>query len=149
MSGQDKAREMKERMASFAVRIVKAAEALARGRAADVMARQLIRCGTSVAANYRAALRARTRREFVAKLGIVEEELDETSFWIDMIIRCELLRARLLEPLAREADELLRIIVSSIRTARKRSSRKPGAGCSEPAPAPNPKSAIRNPKSPR
>ena len=73
--------DLKERTRAFALRAVRLVEALPPGRAADVMGKQLLRCATSVGANYRAACRARSRAEFVAKLGIVEEEADEAEYW--------------------------------------------------------------------
>lgn len=88
-------------------------------RFTEIMRRQLLRSGTSVAANYRAASRARSRREFIAKLGIVEEEADETQFWLEVIRDCGLADPARVEPLAIEAGELVAITVSSIRTARR------------------------------
>jgi len=94
------------------------AEALPSSRAGHAIAAQLVRCGTSVGANYRAARRARSRAEFVAKLGIVEEECDETIYWMDMIQALKLLKANLLLPLTQEANELLAIIVTAIKTTK-------------------------------
>ena len=81
------------------------------------MAGQLIRSGTSVAANYRAACRARSKPEFVAKLGVVEEEPAETAFWFELIIETELLVAAKVEPLLNEASEIVAIMASSKKTA--------------------------------
>jgi four helix bundle protein len=74
--------EMKARTKSFALRIIKLVEALPSNRTADVISRQLVRSGTSVAANYRAACRAKSNADFIAKIGTVEEEADESSFWL-------------------------------------------------------------------
>src|SRR6266436_1223338 len=74
--------DLKDRTREFALAVVQLVEEMPHGRTADVIARQLLRAGTSVGANYRAACRARSRREFVAKLGIVEEETDEAQFWL-------------------------------------------------------------------
>jgi four helix bundle protein len=104
-----------------------------RSRAADVIGNQLMRSGTSVAANYRAACRARSLREFIAKLGIVEEEADEAEFWLDLTSEQQLSAPEEVEPLREEAGQLVAIVVSSIRTAR-RSRRS------------NPQSAIRTPQ---
>jgi four helix bundle protein len=75
--------------------------------------------GTSVASNYRAACRARSLAEFISKLGIVEEEADETLFWLELIAELELLKPELLKPLMQENNEIIAIIVSSIKTAKK------------------------------
>jgi len=82
------------------------------------LARQLIRCDTSVGANYRAAARARSRNDFIAKLGIVEEECDETLYWFDVTAELKLMKQSQLTDIQREANELLAITVSSIKTAR-------------------------------
>jgi four helix bundle protein len=109
---------MKERTKALALRIVGLVEALPSGRTANIMARQLLRCGTSVGANYRAACRARSRRDFVAKLGIVEEECDEVVYWLELLIEAGIIdEARVTELLA-EANEVLSIVVASIKTAR-------------------------------
>lgn len=111
--------DLRQRTFLFGVRCIRLAEALPKkGAAADVIARQLIRCGTSVGANYRAATRARSRSEFVAKLGIVEEESDETMYWIEVIAELNLVEKSLLSEIQREANELLAITISSIKTAR-------------------------------
>jgi four helix bundle protein len=75
-------KDLKERTKQFALRIIRLVEALPKGRAADVIGRQLLRCGTSVGANYRAACRARSNAEFISKMGIVEEEADESLYWM-------------------------------------------------------------------
>ena len=78
--------EMKARTKSFALRIIKLVEALPSNRTADVIGKQLVRSGTSVGANYRAACRAKSNADFMAKMGTVEEEADESSFWLEVII---------------------------------------------------------------
>jgi four helix bundle protein len=83
-----------------------------------VIADQVIRSATSVAANYRAACRARSRAEFIAKLGTVVEEVDETAFWLELIVEAGLLPPKRIEGLSREADELAAILFSAQRTAR-------------------------------
>ena len=82
------------------------------------MGRQLLRCGTSVAANYRAVCRARSKAEFVAKIGVVVEEADETVFWLEMLVEAGIVQAERMEPLLKEANELLAIFAASQRTAR-------------------------------
>ncbi len=83
-----------------------------------MLGKQLIRCGTAVAANYRAAGRARSRAEWVAKIGIVVEEADETVFWLEMLSECEIVPLSKTEPLLAEAQELTAIFTASRRTAR-------------------------------
>jgi four helix bundle protein len=111
--------ELRARTKAFGLRIIRLVEALPRSRSADVIGRQLLRCGTSVGANYRAACRARSPAEFCAKLGIVEEEADESIFWMELLIDAELVRRERLRELMAEADELVSIIIASIKTARR------------------------------
>jgi len=85
---------------------------------AQVLAKQLLRCGTAVAANYRAACRARSRAEWLAKIGIVVEEADESVFWLEMLLDCGILPAGRLEDLLCEARQLAAIFTASRRTAR-------------------------------
>jgi len=111
--------EMKRRTKAFAVKIVRLFESLPQKRAAYVLGRQLLRCGTSVGANYRSACRAKSTADFVAKMGIVEEEIDETIYWLELLIEVGILRAEEVEAILKEANELLAIVVASIKTARK------------------------------
>src|SRR5213596_3694303 len=111
-------RDLRQRTKAFALAIVRLVERLPRGRAADVIGRQLLRSGTSVAANYRSARRARSRREFIAKMGIVEEEADESSLWLDLLVEAGLVPSAQVAALRDEADQLVAITVASIRTAR-------------------------------
>ncbi len=97
MSSQSE--QLRERTKSFALRIVKLFRALPKSTEAQVLGKQLLRCGTSVAANYRAACRARSRAEFVAKLGIVLEEVDESVLWIEMLIDLGILRKERTSPI--------------------------------------------------
>jgi four helix bundle protein len=112
------AQQLKQRTFQFGVRVASAVEALPKSDTARILGRQLLRAGTSVGANYRAAARARLHADFVAKLGVVEEECDESSYWMEMIIARKLLKKDRLNPLLTEANELLAITVSSIKTAR-------------------------------
>lgn len=112
--------ELKARKKSFGLRVMRVTESLPRGRAGDVLGRQLLRSGTSVGANYRAACRAKSTADFVAKLAIVEKELDESAYWLELIEHAQLLKATRLTSIKQEAEELLAITVSSIRTARSR-----------------------------
>ncbi len=111
--------DLKERTKSFAVDVVRLVQGLPRNREAASLGDQLLRSGTSVAANYRAACRARSRREFIAKLGIVEEEADEVLFWLDLLHEVGMLATDSVASLRREASELLAIAIASIKTARR------------------------------
>ena len=112
-------RELLQRTKQFALRIFKLVGALPQTIQGRAVAAQLIRTGTSVAANYRAACRARSKAEFVAKLGIVEEEADETAFWLELIIETSLLSLTKVKPLLTEASEIVAIMTSSKKTAAK------------------------------
>jgi len=112
-------KELTERTFQFGVRVVRAVESLPKTDTARTLGKQLLRAGTSVGANYRAAARARSRADFVAKLGIVEEECDETIYWMEMVVELKLLKAARLAKLLAEANELLAIVVASIKTARR------------------------------
>lgn len=135
--------ELKQRTKEFALRIIRLTDSLPQGRSSDVLGRQLLRSATSVAANYRSACRARSRSDFVAKMGIVEEEADESEFWLELLGDAGLVPAGRLAALRQEASELTAIAVSSIRTARGRTPR------SEPrnSQRTGSQSAIRNPNS--
>ncbi|HET7207128.1 MAG TPA: four helix bundle protein [Terriglobales bacterium] len=112
--------ELRDRTKACAVRIVKLYRSRARTVDAQVLGKQVIRCGTSVAANYRAACRARSRAEWVARIGVVVEETDETVFWLEMLADCGVVRADRLESLLNEAHELSAIFTASQHTARSR-----------------------------
>ena len=111
--------EMKERTKQFALRAMKVAAALPRSAAARIIRQQLVRSATSVGANYRAACRGRSKAEFIAKLGIVEEEADESAFWLEIIADSCLMPRKRVEPLYQEATELVAIMAASGKTARK------------------------------
>jgi four helix bundle protein len=112
-------RELLERTKQFALRIFKLVGALPQTIQGRAVASQLIRSGTSVAANYRAACRARSKPEFVAKLGVVEEEADESAFWLELIIETGLLAPRKVTPLLAEAGEIVAMMASSKKTSAK------------------------------
>jgi len=116
--------ELKRRTEAFAFRLIRLVDKLPQGRSADILGRQVLRSGTSVAANYRSACRARSRREFIAKLGIVEEEVDETALWLKLILRAGIAPDAELLGLVKEANELTAITVASIKTARAKMGRK-------------------------
>ena len=111
------AEELKKRTKRFALRILKLVSALPNNLQGRTVGGQLVRAGTSVGANYRAACRGRSRAEFIAKIGIVEEEADESAFWLELIIEGSLLKATLVQPLLDEANELTRIMAGSRVTA--------------------------------
>jgi four helix bundle protein len=123
--------QLRQRTKKLSIRVIKVVEKLPNRRAAQTIGQQLLRCGTSVGANYRAACRARRDAEFRAKLGICEEEADEAIYWLEIIAELGYIRAELLGNLIVEVNEILAIIVASIRTSRRKNS----------------KSAIRNPQS--
>jgi four helix bundle protein len=112
-------RDLKERTKGFALKVIKVVEMLPKGRTADIMGRQLLKAGTSVGANYRAACRAKSTADFISKMGIVEEEADESIYWIELLIEAGLVHKDDLISLLDEANQILAIIVSSIKTARK------------------------------
>ena len=109
--------ELKQRTKKFALRILKIVAALPKTTIGRAIGGQLVRAGTSVGANYRAACRARSKKEFISKLGIVEEETDESAFWLELIIEGKILKKSLVESLLNEANEILAIIISSRITA--------------------------------
>ena len=110
---------LKQRTKEYALQVIRLVRALPSKPEGWVIGKQLLRSGTSVGANYRAACRARSRAEFVAKLGIVIEEADESAFWLDLIIESGLLKEDLVEPILKETDEILAIMISSSNTASK------------------------------
>src|SRR5689334_3765977 len=106
------AERLKQRTRDFAVRIVRACDALPNKTGASVISRQVLRSGTSLAANYRAACRARSRREFVARLGIVIEETDETVFWLELLRDAGIVSEKKLVSLLDEANQLVAIFTA-------------------------------------
>ncbi|TVL99859.1 MAG: four helix bundle protein [Candidatus Brocadia sp. WS118] len=128
--------EMKNRTKEFAKSIVKLCRMFPNNMEGRLIGNQIFRSGTSTAANYRAACRARSTADFISKLSIVEEEADETLFWLELIKGMEIIDRTSLNSLMQENDEIIAIIVSSIKTARNNKRR-----------ILNPKSEFRNPKS--
>jgi len=110
--------ELKDRTKMFALRVLNVVNALPDSIAGRAIATQLVHSGSSVAANYRAACICRTKAEFIAKLGIVLEEADESCFWLEFIADAKLLKKHALSPLLQEGNELCAIFTSSIRSAR-------------------------------
>ncbi len=134
------AAEFKQRTRDFANRVINLGEKLLNSRAAQVMAHQIIKSGTSVAANYRAACMARSPADYHSKMGIVEDEADETAFWLEMISDRGFVKSERLAPLLKEANEIVALAVASIRTSRRKNQRRTRST--------NPQSAIRNPQFP-
>ena len=120
--------DLKKRLKVFALRIIKLSESLPNSNVGNTLGRQIIRSGTSPGANYRSACIGKSDRDFLNKLKIVEEELDETIYWIELIIESGLMKAKLLDDLLKENNELLKIIVSSIITIKKKLNDKKNPG---------------------
>jgi four helix bundle protein len=108
-----------ERTFQFGIRCVRLVESLPKSMSGQTIGRQLLRAGTSVGANYRAAVRGRSRGDFVSRMGIVEEECDEALYWIDVLVELGLTSGKRVEQLRSEGNEIIAITVSSIKTARK------------------------------
>jgi four helix bundle protein len=113
------AKFLQDRTKAFAVRIIKAFARLPKDEAVRVIRRQFLRSGTSLAANYRAACRARSAADFISKISVVVEETDETLFWFELLVDAELAKKNLVEPLIKECQELLNIFSASLATAKR------------------------------
>jgi four helix bundle protein len=134
---------LKLRTKRFALDVIAFVEKLPRDRTCDVLGRQLLRSGTSVGANYRSACRAKSLADFISKMGIVEEEADESGFWMELLFDSKKIRADQIKVLMQEANELVAITVTSINTARRSSGKAPITL------SPTPHSALRTPHSRR
>jgi four helix bundle protein len=110
---------MKDRTRALAVRLVALCENFPRSTSGRVFADQLIRSATSVGSNYRASRRARSRKEFIAKLGVVIEEADECLYWLEMAVECNLIQREVARSAWKEMNEILSIIVATVKTTRK------------------------------
>ena len=110
--------DFRERTKAFALRVIRFVASLPDFEPYRTIGRQLLHCGTSVGANYRAACRARSKADFIAKMKIVEEECDESLYWMELIAKINEARSAILAELLTEADEILCIVVASIKTAR-------------------------------
>jgi four helix bundle protein len=115
---------LKSRTKQFALRVIKLVESLPRDTVSSVIGRQLLRAGTSVGANYRAACRSKSAADFIAKMGTVEEEADESAYWMELLVEADKISLTKISALLQEANELTAIAVSSINTARKSSKRR-------------------------
>ena len=114
------AEELKNRSKQFAIRSIRLAQTLPKTDVARVIGRQLLRSATSVDANYRAVCRARSKTEFIAKIGIVVEEIDESVLWLELLVDTNIVAQSRLEGLLKEATELLAIFAASQHTAKGR-----------------------------
>jgi len=110
--------ELRARTKEFAIRIVRLFRSLPKNDEARIIGKQVLRAGTSVAANYRAVCRARSRAEFISKIGVAVEEADETVFWLEILVETGIVPRARMEKLLAEANELLAILAASQRTAR-------------------------------
>jgi len=111
---------LRERTKAFALRVITLASSLPSTPPGRVIENQILRSGTSVGANYRAATRAKSTADFIHKMGTVEEEADECLYWMELIVEAGLMSQAKIADLCREADEVLAMVVASIRTAKKR-----------------------------
>src|SRR5437773_6444598 len=111
-------RDLRERTYQYARRVIRLFRALPKDDVAKVLGRQLLRSGTSVGANYREANRARSKAEFISKLGDCLKEADETLYWLELMMDESVVRRQRLEPLANEANQLVAILVSILKTSR-------------------------------
>ena len=110
--------ELKDRTKNFALAIINLAKDLPKNSIGKIVEHQLIKAGTLVGANYRASCRAKSKADFIYKINVVEEEADETQFWLELTIEAELLKENLVNPLLKEAKELTAIFTSAGRTAK-------------------------------
>lgn len=114
------ANDLKKRLKKFALRVIKHSESLPNNITGNTLGKQIIRSGTSPGANYRAACLGKSVKDFLNKLKMVEEELDETLYWLELIVESGLVKSILLDDLIKENEELFKIIVSSINTMKKK-----------------------------
>ena len=112
----------KARTKKLAVAIIEQMDKLPHSRSADVIAKQIIRSGTSIGANYRAACRAKSTADMINKMKIVEEESDETEYWLELLVEAELIPQEQIKTIYKETDEILAMTVASIKTLRNRKS---------------------------
>ena len=117
--------DLRLRTKAYALRVIALVESLPRNPAVAVIGRQLLRSGTSVGANYRAARRAKSPADFIAKMSIVEEEADESGYWLELLAESHLVPPEQLHDLMVESNELVAITVASINTARLRKAKRP------------------------
>ena len=134
---------LKLRTKQFALDVIRLVESLPPGQTTSVLGRQLLRSGTSVAANYRAACRAKSTVDFISKMGTVEEEADESILWMELLLEAQKVRPPAVARLMKEADELVAIAIASINTARRSNAK----AASAVAKLRTPRSPLRTPHS--
>jgi four helix bundle protein len=117
----DKTQDLRKRSMQFALRVVRLFRSLPTSSEARVVGQQLLRSGTSVAANYRAVCKARSRADFISKLGIVEEEIDESVFWLEFLVETQMMPRKRMDDLIDEAKQLTAIFAASRKTAKRNS----------------------------
>jgi four helix bundle protein len=110
--------ELKTRTKKFALRVIKLGKSLKADEIDRILLKQLIRCATSVAANYRAAIKAKSKKDFIYKLNVIEEEADESYFWLELLCEAEIIKAEKLSLLINEAKELTAIFTAQGKTAK-------------------------------
>jgi four helix bundle protein len=109
---------LEQRTKAFALKVIRTVSGLPPGQISAIIGKQLVRCATAVGANYRSAARARSKPDFISKIGIAEEEADESQYWLELLQECNLLAEQEFSTLHREAKELTAIMVTSGRTAK-------------------------------
>ncbi|HOO51759.1 MAG TPA: four helix bundle protein [Alphaproteobacteria bacterium] len=114
----DKFNDLRQRTKKFALEIIKISDLLPENKKGRTIGNQIIRSGTSVGANYRSACRARSQSDFISKIGIVEEECDETGYWLELIIESDLIEKEKIIPILNECNELTAIFAASGKTAK-------------------------------
>lgn len=110
--------QMMDRTKRLSVRVIRLVESLPKNKTSDILGRQLLRSATSVGANYRAACRAKSTADFINKLAIVEEESDESIYWIELLVESGQIKQNLVAMLLSEFDEIVSIVVSAIKTSK-------------------------------
>ena|SRR5215813_14288245 len=119
MNTLDQAKQLQDRRKQFAIEVIKAFGRLPNDEHARIIGRQFLRSGTSLAANYRSACRARSAADFISKISVVAEETDDTRFWFELMLDAQLVTKTLLDPLIKEWEELLKIFSASLATAKR------------------------------
>ena len=118
MNTLNRAKQLQDRTKNFAIRVIRAFARLPKDEATRIIGRQFLRSETSLAANYRASCRARSKADFISKISVVTEEADETLFWLEVLVESDLVKRALIESLMSECEELLRIFSASVGTAK-------------------------------
>jgi four helix bundle protein len=112
--------DLKQRTKSYALRIIKVYTALSKSTEAQVLGKQVLRSGTSIGAHYREALRARSDAEYISKMETALQELEETTYWLELLIEAELLDSDRLQPLLEETNQIIAIFVTCVKSTRKK-----------------------------